>query len=560
MPTEETQEYFSKEELSNIYKPEGGYQPLTIFEDAVEFLNFFDEPLQTRSRYLYKWQAEKLSFASEGFKDGKRYKFSVKHPLHLNIAAANGSGKDSYFNCPIALYLAACKIRNKIVVTSASYQQLATQTESYIRNFASRINNVAVKLGLYTAPPFLVKKSHIINQFTGSEIILFVTDEPGRAEGHHPPPDSPQSEVCIILNEAKSIPDNIYESLSRCTFTRWIEISSPGGMRGKFYNHSTSPDTLDWAEEYIPGKRVVVWVSSYDCPGHITEEKIEADKAEYGETSPIFRSKHLARFTSIDENIVIAPETVDKCCEDYIEEVMLDHIHVGIDVARGGDENALYALQGNKRIHEEFWRDADTIRAADRIIDILNTLKRNHNLKPQNVNMDEGNVGYTMIDYLKRFGWNVNRVANQSTAFDSVQYGNKGAELYFNLKRLFEEEIIKLDKIKDAVLIKQLKSRYYKQSEALGKITLESKKESRSKGHGSPDRADAFVLAYARIRPKMFITDGTKNITPKSSSKILTVAELAKRVNEERFSSLHKAVIPKTTNHPGNLMRRLLGR
>jgi len=50
-----------------------------------------------------------------------------------------------------------------------------------------------------------------------------------------------------------------------------------------------------------------------------------------------------------------------------------------------------------------------------------------------------------------------------------------------------------------AIQRKQLCSRYYKQSNTNKRLILESKREAKANGHGSPDRADATVLAFADV-------------------------------------------------------------
>jgi hypothetical protein len=68
--------------------------------------------------------------------------------------------------------------------------------------------------------------------------------------------------------------------------------------------------------------------------------------------------------------------------------------------------------------------------------------------------------------------------------------------MWFNFKRFVEEfqVLLRYDKTSE----NQLSSRYYKLQPVSGKIILESKEEARRKGHPSPDRADAKVLAWCR--------------------------------------------------------------
>jgi hypothetical protein len=92
----------------------------------------------------------------------------------------------------------------------------------------------------------------------------------------------------------------------------------------------------------------------------------------------------------------------------------------------------------------------------------------------------------------------VNRILNQTRALNTQRYANRGAELWFTIKRLVEERLILLPK-DDTTLRNQLTNRYFSQSNTNGKILLESKQEARAKGRPSPDRADAVALAFTGL-------------------------------------------------------------
>jgi hypothetical protein len=558
-PSPSPNESFSQEELDELLSLDksSDFQPLQ-FSDAVDLILTFDPILNSGQRKLHKWQVEDLMLLSDDC-------YTPAVPLEYQLCAANGSGKDAYIIAPFSIFRAACKVRNRIVATSASFTQLQMQTEAYMRNLAKLINMRTVEMEIYEKEPFIIKKQHIVNRYTGSEIITFVTDDYGRAEGYHPFPDSMQSKVWILLNEAKTIPDTIFGALSRCTYSGWLEISSPGGTRGQFYKDCNN--SLDITKGYVKGKRTFRRVTSYDC-SHIPRSKIEKDRVELGEHHPLFRSKHLALFTSVEENAVIPSDLVDASYTYEIEIIELP-ITVGIDLAAGGDENSFYAFKGNKKLYEYHWREVDTTKTAKRILELLSAVekKAGEKILEENIYADDGNVGHSIIDMIKNSGIHIKRVCNQSAAFNTDDYGNRGAEMYFNVRRLFEEHLIPLDKEKDEKLISQLKSRYYKQSDARGKITLESKSESRSKGHGSPDRADAFVLAMARNTPRKFRDAGKPIAKSVSKSKAMSMQELVNKMQEEKFAHLlgnniskSNADVKKVRINPSNILRRTYGR
>ena len=69
-------------------------------------------------------------------------------------------------------------------------------------------------------------------------------------------------------------------------------------------------------------------------------------------------------------------------------------------------------------------------------------------------------------------GWPVRRVRNQWPALSKKQYGNRGAENYFILRRIIEECLIIFEK-DDIILQRQLISRRTAQHPTSGKLILE---------------------------------------------------------------------------------------
>jgi hypothetical protein len=225
----------------------------------------------------YQWQRETLCHIEAG------------HPTALT--ACNGAGKTStvlvaaalwgLFNWPLA----------RVIVTSASWSQLKKQFFDTIR--------------LQARHPLF--RFHTFNEAEvrtpeGGFVIGLSVDEAGKAEGYHERPASP---VMILADEAKSIRDDVFTSLARCTATWRVYASSAGPATGAFYSCLTTHRNF-WA---------VVLLKSSECP-HIPSASIELDRAMWGEHSPQFRQKHLAEFTAEDEESFIPMEAVRRCMDN----------------------------------------------------------------------------------------------------------------------------------------------------------------------------------------------------------------------------------------------------
>jgi len=473
------------------------------FTDAIDLLFFIDDNFRSGVKKLHSWQEEEI------IRLCRTGEYTFKEPLKYLLTAANGSGKDAFVNALVALWLLVSRVRTRTIITSSSYIQLKNQTENYIASYAKRFNAKLAALGVHPKA-CIIKREHIGCNLTGSEIIMFVTDDPGRAEGYHPFNDYshnvglkesyihdgkrvyPGGDLTIFENEAKTIADPIDEALGRCTYNRLLKVSSPGNTSGHLYRDSRI--AVQYPAPYDKTKIYLRRVTSYDCD-HISKIRIEQDKTYYGENSAIFRSKHLALFTSVGEQVVILKENLEKCLEFNVDKIDLGlGRRAGVDTAAGGDENVMYVFDENILIGWEAFTIEDTVITAKYLIDMF----KKWELKETNVFADDGGVSHGIIDNVWASGWQITRVRNQSPAIIKQHYGNRGAELWFNFARLIQEKFVNLKKAPQKAL-DQLASRYYKQQEALGKLILESKKEARIGGHGSPDHADAIILAFAGI-------------------------------------------------------------
>ncbi len=458
-------------------RPNGGFKTLD-FETPADLLAFYSEDIIEGSTSLHKWQAEVNIDLAPVIKP------TSQNPLKYYLVAANGSGKDAFVIAPFAIWFIISKIRSRVIITSSSGTQLTAQTENYIRSLAEKVNQ---KMGTQI---FKIRQRYIKCLISGSEIRMFATDEAGKAEGYHPL--EPNAEMAIIKNESKSIPEDIHKALKRCSgFNYWLEISSPGGITGAFYRAATT-----WKN----GRRV----TSYDCP-HISDSEREEDKIDLGETSAEYRSKHLALFTSQDSEVVIPAMLV----EALLTQPPAFHFsswpkRVGLDIAAGGDENSIHITQGNKFIKDYQFTEKDTTVAAIRIDVFLrdNGIPKEH----EHIYADDGGIGHAVIDMLNsQYGYRIKRVLNQSAAYNRKRYGNRGAEMWFNVKRIFEESMFDIRGISQKCK-NQLCNRKYKQQEG-GRLFLQSKRAAKSEGLHSPDIGDALILSFTELTIQDFINE-----------------------------------------------------
>lgn len=514
------------------------YGKTLMFDTYIDLISYFEESINKNQIYLHLWQMEVGNFISN-------FKASIQNPLKFALCASNGSGKDSFCIAPLAVWFILCKSKSRVVVTSSSGVQLTAQTETYIRNLCETINTHMAEIGAPKA--FKINQRYIRCLLTGSEIRMYATDEPGKAEGYHPM--EPNAPFLIIVNEAKSVDELIFGAISRCTgFSHKVYVSSPAEPKGEFYQ------SFKWGLEGLFG-----WhcrrVTSYDCT-HIPKQEIDADKVSWGEHSALFRSKHLALFTTIGGMVLLTDDAVNKC-KLLAKEIIGKSwpLRVGLDLAAGGDESVISIWRGNQRVYQYTFLEKDTTITAD-IIDRELT-SQGISKTSEYIRADDGGIGKGIIDNLKRKGWtNIRRIHNQSAALNKREFGNKGAEMWFTFKRLVEECLIPLpvytqDKQIDQKFLDQLVGRHYKQSTgSSSRLFLQDKAEAKAEGYPSPDRVDAAVLAMMDVTVEMLLK-GDKEDAPQKAREMTTIESVLAEQEKHKYKAAempHNADLVNWTN------------
>ena len=392
----------------------------------------------------------------------------VKPFSRVALQACNGFGKTTAIAAPLVLWHAIVFKNSLTVLTSGAWRQVKEQLFPAIRRFQQSFPDWTFNTEDFTA-------------INGSRCIGFSTNDPGKFEGHHAL-DHEKSPLLMIIDEAKSVQDEINEAKERCQPTRELLMSSPGKPSGFFYEACKGKQAHRYKHFHV---------RAHDCP-HISKEWIKEQAETYGTDSAFYRSMVEGEFTSDPNELgVIRVEHLERCLKTPSEWTNRNERRVFIDIswAANGDENVLALRRGNKITIEDTWvGDGNTINTAHRFIKNLNRLKSEIGLSSSEVFGDNGGGGHGVIDVIREMGWNINRINNNSTSKESDKFANISAEWWFVLaKKIERNEIIIPD---DAILKQQLLSRKY-EVDLKGRLRLESKE----KLDKSPDRADAVVGA-----------------------------------------------------------------
>lgn len=420
-----------------------------IYEEN-EIVAFAEEVLGMK---LYDWQKECLSALT----DAER--------TPVSVVAANGSGKTSNLVAPAVLWFLQRYPMGQAVITSGSFRQVEKQLWPAMRVHAESF------------PDWKFLRTEV-KLPEGGFALGFSTDHAGRAEGWHPKAGAELDPVFIIVDEAKTVPNEIFEAFERCTRLFQLWVSSPGAPAGEFYESFHSNRKYFWTRS----------VPSTDCP-HIDPQKRERDRERHGESSPLYRSMHLAEFTENVERLVLCKESLRDALEHPVPAMKAGENVAFFDFAAGRDENVFALREGNIVRIVKAWRESDTVQAVREFIRSAREL----GLQSSQCWGDADGLGRPMVDLMADEGFRINEFRGGMPARDSNSYANLISETWIAGARKIERGSVYLLE-PDPALFKQLTNRMLEWDQH-GKLRVESKQTMSKRGIKSPDRADAILGA-----------------------------------------------------------------
>jgi len=422
----------------------------------------FDSPhlfaKKVLNQELYTWQAE-IAEAIDFGSSLERVRIAVRTP--------NGSGKSSIVIPTVILRWLDRYPKAKVVLTSADARQLDSQLMRALHSY---------RHPHLTHWEFLSRE---IRTPQGGTLISFTTDEPSRMEGHHGQKNAP---LLLIVDEAKSVPNAIFEAVDRCGYAVLLVISSPGLRSGTFYDCFAANRA----------QHITFEISLEQCP-HIPRAKIEDMLTTYGEQHPLVRSSIYGEFMDLaeGESFVVPFNTLMAQINNPPHARISRHEYAAFcDFALGRDENVLAIRSGNKLLQLVGWHDSDAISVVGRFILEF----RKHSLRAEQIWGDAGGLGLPMCDMLRDAGWPINRFNFGAKATDEDRFISRGAEIWHSIaQRLAKGELVLFN---DPMLVAQLSSRKVTY-DARGRLGIEKKEDMADRGVKSPDRADAVCGAFA---------------------------------------------------------------
>ena len=331
--------------------------------------------------------------------------------------------------------------------------------------------------------------------------------------------------VLIIADEAPGIEQDIWDALEGIRMggkVTMLELGNPVVPSGHFFDsfnknraiyktftisafdtpnlqHETEARPLTIAELLEMDEERL---SFAPYPFLITRRAVKERYLAWGPDHPQYLSRVLAEFPSESPYSIFELAWIERAkreaTEQEIRAARRGVIQVGIDVAGPGDDRtSLWARVNGILLRHESWHDRNPVGLVART---LGELAHHPLYRLGAVVIDVTGIGHYFAEWVSGlvnfpvFAFNAG-----AAPMDGIQFANAKAEAYETCRAWFREGLI--SDLTDTETEAQLSTLWYGRHPR-GLICIESKEDRNKRGiPGSPDDAEALILAFAKIVP-----------------------------------------------------------
>ena len=402
--------------------------------------------------------------------------------LRQAVSSGRGIGKSALVSWLI-LWMLSTRIGSSVVVSANSENQLRTVTWGELTKWATMIVNAhwwevsATKLVPAKWLTDLVERDlKKGTRYWAAEGKLWSEENPDSYAGVHN-----HDGMMVIFDEASGIPDGIW-SVAAGFFTEkildryWLAFSNPRRNSGYFFECFNSKRDY-WQTDVIDARTVE------GTDKAIYDQIID----EYGDDSIQARVEVYGEFPAAGEDQFISPVTVDEAFKRPKYKDDTAPVVIGVDPARGGmDSTVIVVRQGRDIVAIKRFKGDDTMTTVGNVIDAI------QEYKPVLTVIDEGGLGYGVLDRLTEQRYKVRGVNFGWKAKNPAAYLNKRAEMWGSMRDWLKTASITTDR-----LLKNDLTGPLRKINSAGAIQIEGKKEMKARGLASPDAADALCVTFA---------------------------------------------------------------
>jgi hypothetical protein len=440
---------------------------------------------------------------------------SVAANKRTAVKSCHGVGK-SWIAARLCVWFLQNFANSVVLTTAPSFTQVQDVLWKEIRLAWAKANKDLVVGRLFDGQPRLeIDKTWFCHGFA--------TDDPSNFQGTHGP------HVLIIFDEACGISPKIWEALDgnlSSEHVRFLPIGNPTDPANNFFDECASPQTNTITisafdspnfttfgirdEDIITGEWSEKVTGPLPYPELVTPAWAADTMAKHGHESAYYQSRVLGEFPqqSTDALIQMSWVTRAKALSRRPKAAEVSTVDVGVDVARtGSDETVISAFAWDAdepvQVLLRPYSNQDTEATADQCMSTAHDL---HRMFPDAVitfRVDADGLGAGVYDKLRRFSehytftwFRVHEIRNGASPRNAELFKNARAEMWWHTRALFEEGRVGL--LEDALQESQLISIKFSYAER-EQIRIERKEEAKRRGVKSPDRADAVMMALAKV-------------------------------------------------------------
>lgn len=418
------------------------------------------------------------------------------------VKSGHGVGKSFVASIIIAWWVDTRKNVDSLAVSTAPVQDQLSIIWGYLRDHHNKGN--------------LTGRITLENDWRGD-------DESSRAEGRKPSNTNQHAfqgrhrrqGVLAVMDESCGIPETIFTGVSAITTGKYdmaLAIGNPDDINTPFGNIWKN-NSQTWHK---------MTLNSYDSPnitgepfpeedsgGLVTREWIETMKLEWGEDSPMFKSKVLGEFSESSTSTLFTVGTLSIGRYTELDIKQESKPRLGVDVARMGDDSTVvYKFQDGVLRFLAKWSKTDTVETANRIVQLA------FEEDACEVRIDGVGLGagvYDQVAARSEGRFETIGIIGNAASSDIDKWINTRAEMYDEVRRRMFQGQIDMDG-EDVPLNKELGSLEYHFKNSRSSLQIASKEEIRKKTGKSPDFADAAM--YAAMDLKIDPTDPVAKLRP----------------------------------------------
>jgi hypothetical protein len=386
--------------------------------------------------------------------------------------------------------------------------------------------------------------------------------------------------ILIIFDEATGIPADIWKMaeglLTSGIIVKFVAIANPTTRSSEFFKTFSDPA---WYNVYLscfdspnlkangitdlhklkrelrklkemPQDERLRYIENYNKPvPHLLScQWVMSSALKWGIEHPLFQSKALGIFPSVDDNVIVQLDDVEAAIEREVE--LEDNIRcIGVDVARyGEDDSCITELRGAKQTLKKTLSKRGVTEVSGEVINAIETNKGS----TTRVLIDATGIGAGVHDILEEkysrdrsveiievhFGQSPIMDTDKKDTHDEIKkrYANLKARMFDLLSYDIKNE---LDLINDSTYLEELPTIRFSFN-STGKMVIESKDDYKKRtGNSSPDSSDSLALANLGRHRKSVVgffsgMTGGKTLNKKSKSSD-TMKRIEKRIKLNQY-------------------------